>query len=79
MRKQRNDLGNIVGEIFGRLKVVSYAGTDKNQKRRWNCVCTCGNEASDYAILKAGFMQATEEGAEAHRRALVAVSGGTLE
>jgi len=33
----------------------------------------------DEATLKAGYMQATKEGAEAHRRALVAVSGGTLE
>jgi hypothetical protein len=34
---------------------------------------------SDEAILKAGFMQATKEGAEAHRRALIAVSGGAFE
>ena len=39
---------------------------------------TRSNDTSDYKILKAGFMQATLEGAEAHRRALIAVSGGEL-
>jgi hypothetical protein len=36
------------------------------------------NHEFDEAALKAGYMQATKEGAEAHRRALVAVSGGEL-
>ena len=33
----------------------------------------------DRQLMKDGYMQATREGAEAHRRALVAVSGGSLE
>jgi hypothetical protein len=32
----------------------------------------------DKEVLRAGLMQATKEGAEAHRRALIAVSGGEL-
>ena len=33
----------------------------------------------DKEVLNIGCMQATREGAEAHRRALIAVSGGSLE
>lgn len=43
MRKQRNDLGDLTGQTFGRLTVRCYVGTDKHQKRVWNCACSCGN------------------------------------
>jgi hypothetical protein len=33
----------------------------------------------DKEAMKIGYMQATKEGAEAHRRALIAVSGGAFE
>lgn len=39
MRKVRADL---VGKVFGRLKVISYSQT-KNGGAYWNLVCTCGN------------------------------------
>lgn len=42
MRKQKSNLGDLTGQKFGKLTVVSYAGTDKHQKRRWNCQCECG-------------------------------------
>lgn len=35
---------DIVGQRFGRLVVVSLNGT-ANGKRRWNCLCDCGNTA----------------------------------
>lgn len=31
----------IEGQVFGRLTVVSHAGS-KNNKSLWNCTCTCG-------------------------------------
>lgn len=33
---------NLVGQRFGRLLVISFAGT-KHRKALWNCVCDCGN------------------------------------
>lgn len=35
---------NLIGQKFGRLTVVSYAGAANNGNARWNCVCDCGNE-----------------------------------
>ena len=32
------------GQKFGRLTVVSLAGTDKFRQSRWLCRCDCGNE-----------------------------------
>ena len=43
MRKQRNDLGEMIGLKFSKLTVVSSAGVDKHQKRIWSCICECGN------------------------------------
>lgn len=37
---------NLIGERFGRLVVVSCAGSrgeGRSAKRYWNCVCDCGN------------------------------------
>ena len=34
---------DITGQTFGRLKVIEYAGQDKNKKTKWLCKCECGN------------------------------------
>ena len=34
---------NLVGKVFGRLTVISYAGK-LNGKHSWNCDCSCGNK-----------------------------------
>jgi len=34
---------DLIGNIYGRLTVVSYAGLDRNSKATWNCICECGN------------------------------------
>ena len=31
------------GEIFGKLKVIEYAGTRKDRQATWRCQCECGN------------------------------------
>lgn len=33
-----------VGQVFGRLRVLSRAGTDQNKKVVWCCACKCGKE-----------------------------------
>jgi hypothetical protein len=33
-----------VGRMFGRLTVLSRAGTDADEKATWHCMCVCGNE-----------------------------------
>lgn len=33
----------MVGERFGRLTVLEYAGTSKHRKAMWICKCDCGN------------------------------------
>ena len=35
---------DLTGQQFGRLTVISFAGTDKNGKALWNCQCECGNK-----------------------------------
>lgn len=34
---------DLTGQHFGRLTVISYAGTNKYNRSMWNCVCSCGN------------------------------------
>lgn len=34
---------NLIGEKFGRLEVISEAGSSKQGRRLWKCKCTCGN------------------------------------
>jgi len=34
---------NIIGNQYGKLKVVSEHSTDRNGHLRWNCICECGN------------------------------------
>ncbi|WP_407891623.1 alcohol dehydrogenase [Lacticaseibacillus sp. N501-2] len=36
---------DLVGQKFGRLTVISYAGAATNGNARWNCQCDCGNTA----------------------------------
>ena len=38
---QRNDYA---GKRFGRLTVISYAGSNKFKAATWSCVCDCGNK-----------------------------------
>lgn len=35
---------NLVGERFGRLVVIKFAGISRNQKSTFMCRCDCGNE-----------------------------------
>lgn len=35
---------DLSGQRFGRWRVISYAGSDKKQNARWNCICDCGTE-----------------------------------
>jgi len=35
---------NLVGQQFGRLTVLDFAGSDKKQQSLFRCVCGCGNE-----------------------------------
>lgn len=34
---------DLVGQRFGKLLVLSYAGTDKHHKTLWVCQCDCGS------------------------------------
>lgn len=34
---------NLVGQAFGRLAVMAYAGADAHSNARWSCSCSCGN------------------------------------
>lgn len=34
----------LVGQRFGRLIVLGYAGADKGGKAHWRCLCDCGTE-----------------------------------
>lgn len=35
---------DLVGSAFGRLTVIGLAAS-KNGRRRWRCICSCGNES----------------------------------
>jgi len=37
---------DLTGQSFGKLIVLSPAGTDKHKKAQWRCRCSCGNEAT---------------------------------
>lgn len=51
---------NILGHVFGHLRVISKAGPNLGHKRKksyalWVCQCTCGREVTtDYQSLKRG-------------------------
>ena len=34
---------NIIGQKFGRLLVLTRAGSNSDKKATWNCLCDCGN------------------------------------
>lgn len=34
---------DLIGQVFGSLTVLEYAGTDKWGKAKWKCKCECGN------------------------------------
>lgn len=34
----------MLGQVFGRLRVVEAAGSDKHGATLWKCICDCGNE-----------------------------------
>lgn len=34
---------DLVGQVFGELTVLAYAGTDQWGKAKWKCQCSCGN------------------------------------
>lgn len=38
-------LRNIVGQKFGRLKVIERANPDGSKKVKWLCICECGNSS----------------------------------
>lgn len=42
---------NLEGMKFNHLTVIKYAGTDKHQRRLWECRCDCG--ATTYATTSA--------------------------
>ena len=35
---------DITDQVFGRVKVVSFHGLDKDNRAEWKCVCSCGTE-----------------------------------
>lgn len=38
------ELKELLGKIFGRLKVISRYGSDKHHRATWLCKCSCGKE-----------------------------------
>ena len=42
MKRERIELS---GCVFGKLTVVSFAGTDKNYNAKWLCACECGEQS----------------------------------
>lgn len=35
---------DLTGQVFGRLTVIEYVGSDKHRNSLWRCVCACGAE-----------------------------------
>lgn len=35
---------DMLGQRFGKLTVIAFAGVDENNKAEWKCRCDCGNE-----------------------------------
>ncbi|AGH32210.1 HNH endonuclease [Vibrio phage 11895-B1] len=43
---ENKKVDNLVGEVFGKLQVISFAGmvgSGRNSQSSWNCLCSCGN------------------------------------
>lgn len=34
---------DLMGQRFGRLVVIGFAGKEKHRQLRWECLCDCGN------------------------------------
>lgn len=43
LKKSSGQKLSIIGEVFGKLTVISYEGS-KNSETLWKCKCECGNE-----------------------------------
>lgn len=37
---------DLKGQTFGKLTVISYAGTNKRGRAMWNCICECGRNTT---------------------------------
>lgn len=49
---------NLIGEVFGRLSVVSFAGRDRRRNTLWQCACSCGTlRVLPSYVLKSGATQ----------------------
>jgi hypothetical protein len=47
---------NLKGQLFGRLRVLSYAGVGKNSRTGWLCRCKCGTKKVVTSVsLRCGF------------------------
>ena len=47
---------NLIGQRFGRLKVVSRAENSNSGQPRWNCICDCGEETTVEGVnLRSGY------------------------
>ena len=52
------DKFKLVGQSFGRLKVVSFDSVSKNGHTKWLCICECGKEMVKFATnLRKGHTQ----------------------
>lgn len=46
---------NLIGQKFGRLEVLNYAGRNKRKNSQWLCVCDCGKQKiADGSDLQSG-------------------------
>ena len=43
-RKLQGQARDLTGQRFGKVEVLSYAGTDKHSCSVWNVRCDCGKE-----------------------------------
>lgn len=45
----------LVGQVFGRLTVMSEAGSNRHGKAMWQCTCSCGkSKTTTGALLQSG-------------------------
>lgn len=43
-KKRERKTGDLTGQRFGYLTVLSYDHTDQHRTTQWRCLCDCGNE-----------------------------------
>lgn len=41
---RRNERNDKIGQRFGRLVVMGYAGKSNHRHSRWACLCDCGGK-----------------------------------